>query len=185
MRDDTTVGRESGDAELIRVLHEQHGAALWAVALRTTADRGRAQDAVQETLLRAWRHPAALDPSRGDPRPWLLRTLRNVLIDEWRARSARPELLSDDPAGVGSGTTTGDHTVGDHADAAVQSWTVAAALDRLSMEHRTVLVECYYRGRSVGEAASTLNIPPGTVKSRVHYALRALRLALEEMGVAS
>ncbi|MCD2195691.1 sigma-70 family RNA polymerase sigma factor [Actinomycetospora endophytica] len=182
MRD--TVGRESGDAELIRVLHEQHGAALWAVALRTTADRGRAQDAVQETLLRAWRHPAALDPSRGDPRPWLLRTLRNVLIDEWRARSARPELLSDDPAGVGSGTTWGDHTVGDHADAAVQSWTVAAALDRLSTEHRTVLVECYYRGRSVGEAASVLNIPPGTVKSRVHYALRALRLALEEMGVA-
>jgi RNA polymerase sigma-70 factor, ECF subfamily len=182
---DTRVGRESGDAELIRVLHEQHGAALWAVALRTTADRGRAQDAVQETLLRAWRHPAALDPSRGDPRPWLLRTLRNVLIDEWRARSARPELLSDDPAGVGSGTTAGDHTVGDHADAAVQSWTVAAALDRLSVEHRTVLVECYYRGRSVAEAAAELNIPPGTVKSRVHYALRALRLALEEMGVAS
>ena len=181
---DTTVGRESGDAELIRLLHEQHGAALWAVALRTTADRGRAQDAVQETLLRAWRHPDALDPTRGDPRPWLLRTLRNVLIDEWRARTARPELLSDDPAGVGS-PTAGDRTVTDHAEAAVQAWTVGAALDRLSVEHRTVLVECYYRGRTVGEAAAVLNIPAGTVKSRVHYALRALRLALEEMGVGS
>jgi RNA polymerase sigma-70 factor, ECF subfamily len=174
---------ETGDAELIRLLHEQHGAALWAVALRTTADRGRAQDAVQETLLRAWRHPDALDPSRGDPRPWLLRTLRNVLIDEWRSRSARPELLSDDPDGVGRATDP--RTVTDHAEAAVQSWTVAAALDRLSVEHRAVLVECYYRGRTVGEAASVLNVPPGTVKSRVHYALRALRLALEEMGVAS
>jgi RNA polymerase sigma-70 factor (ECF subfamily) len=180
---DTTVGRESGDAELIRLLHEQHGAALWAVALRTTADPGRAQDAVQETLLRAWRHPAALDPSRGDPRPWLLRTLRNVLIDEWRARSARPELLTEDPEGVGS--PSDEHTVTDHAEAAVQAWTVGAALDRLSSEHRMVLVECYYRGRTVGEAAALLNIPAGTVKSRVHYALRALRLALEEMGVGS
>jgi RNA polymerase sigma-70 factor (ECF subfamily) len=177
------VGPGSGDAELIRLLHEQHGAALWAVALRTTADRGRAQDAVQETLLRAWRHPAALDPSRGDPRPWLLRTLRNVLIDEWRSRTARPELLADDPEGVG--TATDERTVADHAEAAVQAWTVAAALDRLSAEHRAVLVECYYRGRTVSEAASVLGVPAGTVKSRVHYALRALRLALEEMGVGS
>jgi RNA polymerase sigma-70 factor, ECF subfamily len=179
------VARESGDAELIRLLHEQHGAALWAVALRTTADRGRAQDAVQETLLRAWRHPAALDPSRGDPRPWLLRTLRNVLIDEWRSRAARPELLSDDPVGAESGTAPGAHAVTDHAEAAVQAWTVAAALDRLSAEHRAVLVECYYRGRTVSEAAATLGVPAGTVKSRVHYGLRALRLALEEMGVGS
>jgi RNA polymerase sigma-70 factor, ECF subfamily len=177
------VGRESRDAELIRLLHEQHGAALWAVALRTTADPGRAQDAVQETLFRAWRHPAALDPRRGDPRPWLLRTLRNVLIDEWRSRAARPELLSDDPVGAESGTATG--TVTDHAEAAVQAWTVAAALDRLSAEHRAALVECYYRGRTVGEAAAVLGVPPGTVKSRVHYGLRALRLALEEMGVGT
>ncbi len=179
------MGRGSGDAELIRLLHEQHGAALWAVALRTTADPGRAQDAVQETLLRAWRHPTALDPGRGDPRPWLLRTLRNVLIDEWRARSARPELLSDDPVGAESGRAPGEHTVADHAEAAVQAWTVGAALDRLSAQHRAVLVECYYRGRTVSEAAAILSVPPGTVKSRVHYALRALRLALEEMGVGS
>ncbi|MDL5156121.1 sigma-70 family RNA polymerase sigma factor [Actinomycetospora termitidis] len=176
--------RESGE-ELIRLLHEQHGAVLWAVALRSTSDRGRAQDAVQETLLRAWRHPAAIDPSRGDPRPWLLRTLRNVLIDEWRSRSSRPELLSDDPVGAESGTVPGGYAVADHAEAAVQAWTVGAALERLSAEHRAVLVECYYRGRTVGEAAATLNVPAGTVKSRVHYALRALRLALEEMGVGS
>jgi RNA polymerase sigma-70 factor (ECF subfamily) len=173
------VGRESGDAELIRLLHEQHGAALWAVALRTTADRGRAQDAVQETLLRAWRHPAALDPSRGDPRPWLLRTLRNVLIDDWRARKARPEVLYED---VGA---AGEPSVADHADAAAQSWVVGAALARLTPEHRAVLAECYYRGRTVAEAAAVLGVPPGTVKSRTHYALRALRLVLEEMGVGS
>jgi RNA polymerase sigma-70 factor, ECF subfamily len=170
------------EAELIRVLHEEHGSALWAVAMRTTADAGRAQDAVQETLLRAWRHPEALEPERGDPRPWLLRTLRNVLIDDWRSRAARPEVLSDDPAGTVPPAGT---AAVDHADAAVQAWTVASALARLSPEHRAVVVECYYRGRTVSEAALALGIPPGTVKSRAHYALRALRLALEEMGVGS
>jgi RNA polymerase sigma-70 factor, ECF subfamily len=175
------VGPGDG-ADLIRVLHEDHGAVLWAVAMRTTADPGRAQDAVQETLLRAWRHPEALEPHRGDPRPWLLRTLRNVLIDDWRSRAARPEVLSDDPAGVAPSAAP---TAADHADAAVQAWTVAAALARLSPEHRAVVVECWYRGRTVSEAAVALGIPPGTVKSRTHYALRALRLALEEMGVGS
>lgn len=162
---------------------EEYRVALTRRCARMLGSRSEADDAVQETLLRAWRHPDALDPSRGNPRPWLLRTLRNVLIDEWRARSARPELLSEDPDGVGSASDP--RTVTDHAEAAVQSWTVAAALDRLSAEHRAVLVECYYRGRTVGEAAAVLNVPPGTVKSRVHYALRALRLALEEMGVGS
>ena len=66
----------------------------------------------------------------------------------------------------------------------MQSWVVADALSRLSLDHRAVIVECYYRGRSVAEAARALDIPAGTVKSRTHYALRALRLALEEMGVS-
>ena len=177
----------TSDADLIRQLHERHGAVLWAVALRPTADPGRAQDAVQETLLRAWRHPDAIDESRGDPRPWLLRTLRNVLIDEWRARSVRPEVLYDDvtEAGHRAGPAGLELTVADHADAAAQAWTVAAALARLTREHREVLVECYYQGRTVGEAAAALGVPPGTVKSRTHYALRALRLVLEEMGVGA
>jgi len=94
-------------------------------------------------------------------------------------------LPGDDPVGAESGTAPGAHTVTDHAEAAVQAWTVAAALGRLSAEHRAVLVECYYRGRTVSEAAAALGVPAGTVKSRVHYGLRALRLALEEMGVGS
>ena len=73
--------------------------------------------------------------------------------------------------------------VGDETDRLLQSWVVADALTRLSDDHRLVLVECYYRGRSVAETACRLDIPEGTVKSRTHYALRALRLALEEMGV--
>ncbi len=71
----------------------------------------------------------------------------------------------------------------DETDRAVEAWTIAEALARLSDPHREVLVECFYRGRSVAEAAAVLGIPPGTVKSRTHYAVRALRLVLEEMGV--
>jgi RNA polymerase sigma-70 factor (ECF subfamily) len=71
----------------------------------------------------------------------------------------------------------------DEADRAVEAWTIAEALERLSPAHREVLVECFYRGRSVAEVAAVLGIPAGTVKSRTHYAVRALRLVLDEMGV--
>lgn len=160
---------------LIRALYAEHGAALEACALSLTGgDLGRAQDAVQEVLVRAWRHPEALDSSRGSTRGWLLRTLRNVLIDEWRSRSVRPETITDQPPETG---------VADGVDNALQSWLVEEALGRLGPVHRDVIRECYFAGRSVAEAAERLGIPPGTVKSRTHYALRALRTTLLEMGV--
>lgn len=71
----------------------------------------------------------------------------------------------------------------DETDRTVEAWLIAEALGRLSPVHREVLIECFYQGRSVAEAASRLGVPPGTVKSRTHYALRSLRLVLEEMGV--
>jgi RNA polymerase sigma-70 factor, ECF subfamily len=71
----------------------------------------------------------------------------------------------------------------DETERAVESWLVAEALSRLSRPHREVLVECFYQGRSVAEAATELGVPPGTVKSRTHYALRSLKLVLEELGV--
>lgn len=163
------------DEDLIRAVDAEHGAALWSTALRLTGrDHGRAQDAVQEVLFRAWRHPEALDASRGSTRGWLLRTLRNVLIDEWRARSVRPETVTAEVPEVG---------VPDAAEGALQSWLVEDALRKLTPAHREVILECYYRGHSVAEAAARLNLPPGTVKSRTHYALRALRETLEAMGV--
>jgi RNA polymerase sigma-70 factor (ECF subfamily) len=167
----------SADEQVLRLLHDEHAPALWGYAMRLTGgDTGRAQDAVQETLLRAWKHPEVMDTERGSPRPWLFTTLRNVLIDEWRARKVRPEVVTDDVPELASP---------DHADAAVQSWLVADALRQLSQQHREVLLECYYRGCSVAQAAQRLGIPAGTVKSRTYYALRALRLALEERGVTA
>jgi len=164
------------EAELLRALHAEHGDALYAHAVRLCGgDRQRAEDLVQETLLRAWRHPEALDPDRGSVRAWLFTTARHLAIDAWRRRSVRVnEVVTDalpEPAAE------------DETDRAVEAWTVAEALARLTPAHREVLLECFYRGRSVAEAAVRLGVPPGTVKSRTHYALRSLRLALEELGV--
>jgi RNA polymerase sigma-70 factor, ECF subfamily len=164
------------EAELLRALHAEHGEALHAHALRLVGgDRQRAEDLVQETLLRAWRHPEALDPELGSVRAWLFTTARHLAIDAWRRRSARvsevvTDVLPEPPAD-------------DETDRAVEAWTVAEALARLSAPHREVLIECFYRGRSVAEVANRLGIPAGTVKSRTHYALRSLRLVLEELGV--
>ncbi|MGH8861430.1 MAG: sigma-70 family RNA polymerase sigma factor [Jatrophihabitantaceae bacterium] len=164
------------DDQLLRALHDEHGPALWAYVVRLTGgDRARAQDVVQETMLRAWRTPSVLDQTRGSPRGWLYTVARRIVIDEWRASRSRPELLiADVPERADAGDGFAERTV----DRAL----VVAALRTLSPEHRDVVLECYVRGSSVAEAARALGIPPGTVKSRTHYALRALRLAIEEMG---
>jgi RNA polymerase sigma-70 factor (ECF subfamily) len=166
---------DDGD-ELLRALHAEHGDALYAHAMRLCdGDRQRAEDLVQETLLRAWRHPEALSPERGSARAWLFTTARHLSIDAWRRRTARVgEVVTDKPP---------EPAAEDETERAVEAWTIAEALARLSPPHRHVIVECFYRGRSVAEAAQALGVPPGTVKSRTHYAMRALRLVLEEMGV--
>jgi RNA polymerase sigma-70 factor (ECF subfamily) len=163
--------------DLMRALHEEHAAPLWAFALRlTNGDRARAEDVVQETMLRAWRHPKVLDQSHGSARSWLYTVARRIVIDEWRSPRTSREITSESPP---------ERPEADRTDALMDSWLVADALARLTPEHRAVVVECYYRGRSVAEAARNLEIPEGTVKSRTHFALRALRLALQEMGVTA
>jgi len=172
-----SMTRSDRDEQLMRALHDQYAASLWSFVVRLTGgDRSRSQDVVQETMLRAWRNPSVLDEEQGSARAWLFTVARRIVVDEWRSARSRRELTVEEPPEV---------VEADQVDAMLDEWIVAEALDRLTPEHRAVIVECYYRGRSTAEAAEVLNIPAGTVKSRTHYALRALRLAMQEMGVTA
>ena len=165
------------EVALMRQLHDEHADVLWRYCLRLVGnDRVRAEDVAQETLLRAWRNRAILEGSPAAVRSWLFTVARNIVIDEWRSRRAHHET----PVAEVPEQATKD----DESDQLLLSWVVAEALTHLSPDHRAVLLECYYRGRPVAEASRRLGVPEGTVKSRTHYALRALKLALEEMGVS-
>ena len=165
------------EVALMQQLHEEHAEVLWRFSLRLVGgDRARAEDVTQETLLRAWRHRTVLESPSPAVRSWLFTVARNIVIDEWRSRRSQLETTVAEVPEPG--------TTDDGSDQLLLSWVVAEALTHLSPDHRAVLLECYYRGRPVAEAARRLGVPEGTVKSRTHYALRALKLALEELGVA-
>lgn len=174
MRTRAAAARE----ESLRALYDAHAPVLLAYALRLTdGHRARAEDIVQETLLRAWRNLDRLDEAAGPVRPWLFTVAQRLAIDAHRARRARPTEVGD--AALAAVPAL------DQVEGALDRIIVADALNALSPEHRAVIVETYYRGRTVAEAASVLGIPAGTVKSRCYYGLRALKLALAERAVTT
>jgi RNA polymerase sigma-70 factor, ECF subfamily len=155
----------------VREAYAAHAGELYGFATRSLGDAGLAEEAVQETFLRAWRAGKRFDPEIGSLRTWLFAILRNVVIDLGRARAARPSVVESDA----------EPSV-EPIEETLLAWQVEEAMRRIGDQHREILVETYYRGRPYAEVAAELGIPVGTVKSRVYYALRALRIALEEMG---
>jgi RNA polymerase sigma-70 factor (ECF subfamily) len=145
--------------------------------MRMTGDHARAEDVVQETLLRAWQHPEVTDDSQRSARPWLFRVARNMIIDESRSSRFRNEISSRDDSGVPERASP------DTVDAALDRMLIADAFSQLSAEHGVVIWRSYYLRQTVAQIADDLHIPEGTVKSRLHYAVRALRLTLQELGV--
>lgn len=122
-------------------------------------------------MLQAWRHLDRLPAEGESVRRWLFIVARRIAIDAARARQARPTE-------VGVIDLTGIPGRSDLVECVVAEQTVRRALPKLSAAHRAVLNELYFQGRSTDEAAARLGIPEGTVKSRAHYALRALRAAI-------
>ena len=156
----------------IRELYDLHGPALLRYLTGFTYGQPQlAEDLVQETLVRAWRNLESLNPDPNALRPWLFTVARRVAIDAARARRARPAQTDD--------TDIADLPLeADPIDQMLSAHTVRRAMQRLSREHYQVIVELYYRGRTVAEVALRLGIPEGTVKSRAHYGLRSLRVAI-------
>ena len=168
---------EDPKVTVMRVLYDEHAAALWRYAFRLTGDAGRAEDVVQETLLRGWKHPEVTDDDQRSARGWLCTVARNLIIDERRSARYRHETgVADVEAAV---VRAGP----DEVNSALDRMLIGAALGQLSADHRAVIRRAYYQGWTTAQIAADLDIAEGTAKSRLHYAVRALRLTLQEMGV--
>ena len=165
------------EAALMKALYDEHAAPLWRYALRLTGDASRAEDVVQETLMRAWQHPEVIGDVERSARAWLFTVARNMIIDERRSPKFRNVVGSLDEEGAPEQSTP------DEVNAALDRLLIADAMAQLSTEHRAVIERSYYRGWTTGQIATDLDIAEGTVKSRLHYAVRALRLALQDNGV--
>jgi RNA polymerase sigma-70 factor (ECF subfamily) len=165
------------EAAVMKALYDEHAAVLWRYALRLTGDASRAEDVVQETLLRAWQHPEVMGDAERSARAWLFTVARNMIIDERRSARSRNLVSSlDDSSGP-------EQSAPDGVNAALDRLLIADAMAQLSAEHRAVIDRSYYRGWTTAQIAADLGIDEGTVKSRLHHAVRALRLNLPEMGV--
>jgi RNA polymerase sigma-70 factor (ECF subfamily) len=166
--------------DALRAAYDAHGAELYRFARRSLGDSGQAEDAVQETFVRAWRASTSYDPSRASQRTWLYAILRNVVVDMVRARRVRPPMAARGEDEAGAGDLVG--VTDDGIDQMLTVWQVEAALAELADDHRVALVEVHWRGRPYADVASELGVPEGTVKSRVYYGLRAMRDHLEAQG---
>lgn len=170
-------GIPRADEQLVRELYEQHAQVLLGfVSGLVGGDRQRAEDIVQETLLRAWRHPEVLQDDGRSPRAWLISVARNLVIDAYRAQSARPREVLDDPP-------IDDGSVDDGIDSLLNHFELLDAINSLSPAHRDAVVLVFYEDRSIAESAELLGVPEGTVKSRCYYAMRALRVLFQERGL--
>jgi RNA polymerase sigma-70 factor (ECF subfamily) len=162
--------------DAMRTLYRTYGAELYGFSVNCLGDRQLAEEVVQDVFTRVWRHADSFDPSRASFRTWIYGIARNAIIDLKRRSAVRPSIATA-PGELDEGP--GD----DPLERALLTWQVSAALERLTPEHRQVIRLAHFQGMRLREIAELTGLPLGTVKSRVSYALRGMRLALEEMGV--
>jgi RNA polymerase sigma-70 factor (ECF subfamily) len=164
----------AGDSDAFEVLYRRYARPMFGLALRRLGDRGRAEDAVQETFASVWRAAGSFKPERGPGGPWLYAVARNAIVDRARARNdppvETPETESNEPGPP------------ELAEADWVAWRVHRALEELSHDQRTVIELAYWSGMSQSEVADYLGIPLGTVKTRTRAALTRLADLLEELG---
>jgi RNA polymerase sigma-70 factor (ECF subfamily) len=163
----------SGDTgEPLRRLYDRYERRLFGLGVHLLRERGLAEELVQETWTRVWRSASRFDPERGTARTFIFTIARRVAVDLWRRPSSRAFSRELEDAGA----------VEARADEILLAVTVRDAMTSLSPAHREVLELVYDDDLKLAEIAARLGIPLGTVKTRAHHALRALRRALEERG---
>ena len=159
------------DDDAMRAAVNAYSGEMFGFAQRALGDRGLAEDAVQDTFVRAWKATRRFDPTLGSQRTWLFAILRNVIIDASRRRAVRPIVTAPIEQGIE-----------DQIDGLLRSWVIDEALNRLTVEHRQAVIHVYYHGRSAVDLAAEFAVPVSTVRTRLFYGLKALRLALDELG---
>lgn len=160
----------------MRAAYDRHSQELLGFACNALADRQLAEDVVQETFVRAWRSAASFDHRRASLRTWLFAIARNVVTDARRHRAARAPLAGPEEAGEQQGDPR------DPFDQLLTRIELDEALRRLSDEHRRVVLDVYFLGRTCADLAAELGVPASTVRSRLYYGVRALREILDERG---
>jgi RNA polymerase sigma-70 factor (ECF subfamily) len=159
------------DREAFELLYQRYVRSVMGLALRRLRDRGRAEDAVQETFASVWRSAASYRPERGPAAPWLYAVARNAIVDRLRARTEQPAEAPD--------TASPDAGPLERAESSYVSWRVHRALEELPEKEREVIELAYWSGLSQSEVAGYLHIPLGTVKTRTRSALARLADVLE------
>ena len=155
-----------GDRNAFEILYRRYARPVFGLALRRLGDRGRAEDAVQETFASVWRAASSYRPERGPGAPWLYAVARNAIVDNGRVRREPPVEGIEEEAG--------DETPAERAEAGWVAWRVHRALAELPENERVVIELAYWRGRSQSEIADLLGIPLGTVKTRTRTGLARL-----------
>jgi len=155
-----------GDRSAFEQLYRRYARPVFGLALRRLGDRGRAEDAVQETFASVWRSAASYRPERGPGAPWLYAVARNAIVDRARGRSEPPTEVPDEPAR--------EPSPAEQAEQGWVAWRVHRALEELPDREREVITLAYWSGLSQSEVAEFLGIPLGTVKTRTRAALMHL-----------
>jgi RNA polymerase sigma-70 factor, ECF subfamily len=172
MNDGELIARVGeGDRGAFELLYRRYARPVFALALRRLGDRGRAEDAVQETFASVWRSASSYRRERGPGAPWLYAVARNAIIDRRRARTELPAEIPETPSG--------EAEPDERAEANWVAWRIHRALGELPDAERVVLELAYWSGMSQSEIAEFLQIPLGTVKTRTRTALGRLADALE------
>lgn len=162
-----------GDRAALGDLYDRHVGVMAALATRILGDAREAEDLVHDVFVEAWQRAGDFDPSRGSVRTWLLVRVRSRCLDRKRSPAVRRRQAMPAEDALGAATR-------DHGEASVDGKRLRGALEALSPDQRGVLVLAYFEGLSSTEIAERLDIPIGTVKSRVSAAMSKLR---ERLGV--